>query len=172
MIAAVYSDGGVIGVNPSPIGGTWACCLIDECGTTAESCSGYVWPEKVGDWVPWCVETPEVTNNQTEFYALLSALERLPDGWSGRVCSDSAITLGRFFRGFKLTGLPQGWVDRGAAALARLGAVTLVQLDGHPTRAQLAAGVGKRGNPVSAHQGWCDKECGRLARRASLARSA
>jgi hypothetical protein len=47
----------------------------------------------------------------------------------------------------------------------RLGTVVPVLLDGHPTQAQLAAGVGKRGHPVSAHNVACDRACTAQANR-------
>lgn len=54
---------------------------------------------------------------------------------------------------------------RMAMTLGRLGQLQYVQLDGHPTKANLRAGVGKRGNPVSRHNAWCDRECARVGQR-------
>jgi hypothetical protein len=158
-VAAIFADGGVIGLNPSRIGGTWAWRAVDAHGLPVAQGSGVH---------AWDGSGPGVTNNLTEYLALLHGLESLPEGWSGQVCSDSKITLGRFFWGWKITGVPQPFVARGAAVLARLRVdqCTPVLLDGHPTRRQLAAGVGKRGHPVSIHNVFCDQECQRLAREA------
>lgn len=152
-VIAVYADGGVIQVNPSPVGGTWAFCHVDSSGHRVLEQGGVVTPEPGA----------KITNNLTEFVALVSALEALPEGWCGWACSDSGVTLGRLFSGWKLTNIPADWIERGARALKRLGTVTPRRLDGHPTAAQLLAGIGKRGGPVSIHNVWCDKECGRQA---------
>ncbi len=154
---AVYADGGVILSNPSAIGGTWATCHVDASGARIWEASGVILPADVG--------MPFVSNNQSEFYALLMGLEAVPDGWSGRACSDSSITLARFFRMGKLNGIPFDWRARLSNVLGRLGRVESVLLDGHPTRAQLAAGIGRNGHPVSAHNCWCDRRCTEEARR-------
>jgi len=39
-----------------------------------------------------------------------------------------------------------------------------VLLDGHPTKAQIESEKGKRGNPTSVHNVWCDEQCGKQAR--------
>jgi len=153
----LYADGGVIGANPSRVGGTWAWRLVDADGNVLDHASGDYLCGDIHGYVP-------VTNNFTEFLALVKGLKSLPDGWSGLVCSDSAVTLGRLFRGWKMTGIPTWLVVAGGAALQRLGPVEHLLLDGHPTRAHLAAGVGKRGNKVSEHNRWCDEECQRIAR--------
>lgn len=156
QITAVYADGGVVQVNPSPYGATWAFVHVDESGAVVRERSGLFtrWPD-AGSY----------TNNFAEFLAVVEALEHLPVGWRGDVCSDSAVTLGRFFHGWKISGLPAWLVSRGAVVRNRLDwtACRPVQLDGHPTKAQLAAGVGKRGNLVSAHNVRCDALCGEQA---------
>ena len=52
---ALYTDGGVIGQNPSPIGGTWAWCMVSEGGERTRHAYGYVTPADLG--------TPTVSNN-------------------------------------------------------------------------------------------------------------
>jgi len=47
----------------------------------------------------------QVTSNQAEFAALIRALCWLPDGWKGRIVSDSAVTLRRFYSPFETSGL-------------------------------------------------------------------
>lgn len=157
MITSVYADGGVIGVNPSPIGGTWAYCHVDENNIRVAISSGVVLPRQ---------SCPLITNNLTELIALVKCLEALPDDWSGHVYSDSKITLGRMFEGWAVNGIPPILLKQMHAVKLRLrldrSEYTL--LDGHPTKAQLLAGRGKRGNLVSEHNVWCDKRCGEEAR--------
>jgi hypothetical protein len=157
--AAVYADGGVILQNPSPHGGTWAWCWTDAPlpleGTITRQDSGLLVPAADGELV---------TNNQTEFFAVMAALRSLPDGWSGMVYTDSQVTLRRVRdpEGARMEGIPPGWVACLKRHRGRLGELHLVLLDGHPTRAHLDAGTGKRGGPVSPHNVHCDKACGRV----------
>lgn len=156
----VYADGGVITdpvtkqFNPSPIGGTWAWCHVDESGQRINGASGFL---SVAE-----AKVPKgVTNNLTEIYALLLCLEALPADWVGTVCSDSKVSLGRLFGSFSLNELPGWLIERIGQVLRnhRMDQIRYVLLDGHPTRAQLDAGVGKRGHPVSEHNVWCDTAC-------------
>lgn len=154
-VVALYCDGGVIQKNPSTVGGTWAWCGVDAEGNRIIERGG-VCPA-VGR---------EITNNHTEQIAITLALEAMPDGWSGTVCSDSMIALGRVFKGWREKNLPRNVSRRSAAAVARLGRIETVLLQGHPTKADLERGVGaKRGFPVSVHNVWCDHECGRQGAR-------
>lgn len=154
MIVALYADGGVIKKNPSTIGGTYAWCGVDENGNRVVEGSGYV-PAPEGR---------PVSNNHTEQIAICKALEAMPEGWSGTVCSDSQIALGRVFKGWSEKNLPRNISERSSRAVARLGRIETVLLQGHPTKADLAAGIGKKRNlPVSIHNVWCDKECTRQA---------
>lgn len=178
-VAALYADGGVLGRNPSQTGGMYAWRHVAADGTVVREGSGLVlmpgdytaatlmaqdvpfvyMPTKHTDGRP----VEYVTNNATEFYAVLDALEALPDGWSGNVCSDSSITLGRLCRSYALRNIPRLWVERGARVRQRLGLLTPVLLQGHPTPDDLRRGVGaKRGYTVSEHNVWADRECNRL----------
>jgi hypothetical protein len=160
---ALYADGGLIGHNPSSIGGTWAWCQVDKDGQRIKHASGIVTPEQVGG---------PVTNNVTELLALVEGLESLPAIWNGAVYSDSLVTLLRVFQAGKLANVPR-WLCQRLWAVQRTGALALMTytlLDGHPTKAQLESGVGKRGNPVSIHNVWADQECGRLAKEAKNAK--
>jgi hypothetical protein len=74
------------------------------------------------------------------------------------------VTIRRFRDGARTRGIPEAWTGRKDAALGRLGTLSYVLLDGHPTRAQLSAGVGKRGSPVSEHNVWCDEACTEVGR--------
>jgi len=91
VIAAVYSDGGVVGGSRSEIGGVWAWRHVDEEGWHVAQYHG--------------ITRGPTTNNVQEFEALVRCLEALPDGWSGLVCCDSEITLGRFFNGWAVRGI-------------------------------------------------------------------
>lgn len=155
----LFTDGGVIGINPSPIGGTWAWCLVDATGKRVCDYSGVITPEQAG--------LPAITNNLTELLAIVNGREALPYAWSGTICSDSWVSLQRVFLAAKLKNVPPWLIDR-LQKLQRDGWFSGCRwqlLDGHPTKAQLAAGVGKRGAPVSIHNVFCDQECTRLARQ-------
>lgn len=156
MIKAVYADGGMIAASRSAIGGSWAFCFVDENGEHVLERSGTLRPP---------VGYDSVTNNMMEYYALLHALCLLPDGWSGPVYTDSLCTIQRVCKKSpeeEIIGLPSMWVWSMRKQIARLGKLTLILLDGHPTKEQLASGTGKRGNPVSIHNAWCDEECNRV----------
>jgi ribonuclease HI len=154
-VVSLYADGGCIKSNPSTIGGVWAWCAVDAQGNRVIERGGVV---------P-ATEARAITNNHMEQIAITLALEAMPDGWSGKVYSDSQIALGRVFKGWRIRNLPANVAKRSAAAVARLGRIEIVLLQGHPTKADLARGIGaKRGLPVSKHQVWCDKECGRQAK--------
>jgi hypothetical protein len=156
----LYTDGGVIGVNPSPIGGTWAWCLVDVTGKRVQCDSGIITPADA--------QLPGVTNNLTELLAIIKGREALPYAWSGTIHSDSWVSLQRVFLAAKLKNVPP-WLVTRLHTLQRDGwfsGCSWKLLDGHPTKAQLAAGVGKRGGMVSIHNVFCDAECTRLARQA------
>ena len=154
----LYCDGGVININPSPVGGTWAFRILSD-GEVMEEASGIITPEQA--------KTEMVTNNLTEMLALVRGIQRLPNTWTGTIYSDSQITLGRAFMGWKWTGIPK-WLyedfGRAVKALRNWEQIRYVLLSGHPTKAQLALGIGKGGRPVSEHNVWCDHECGRRAK--------
>lgn len=151
----LFVDGGVIGANPSGIGGTWAWRHVGP-DSAIHSGSGCITPAAAG--------LVGVTNNLTEMMALLMGLRPLPNDWRGTIYSDSAITLGRAFDGWRWAGIPM-WMQKQyqqeTLRLVNWRTLGHVLLDGHPTAAQLAAGVGKRGHPVSEHNVWCDKACRR-----------
>lgn len=154
----LYTDGGVIQKNPSTLGGTWAYTLLDSASRVIYEHSGVITPEMV--------EMPVVTNNLTELLAVVYGLELViaehPQALDGlTVYSDSRITLLRVFEAGRLNGVP-AWLKRRLQTLqstGQLARVRYVQLDGHPTKAQLEAGIGKRGNPVSVHNVRCDRLC-------------
>lgn len=159
-IVAVYADGGVIfdraakeaGSMTSTIGGVWAWCHVNAKGIALVEQSGVLEPKGL---------VGGITNNYAEYVAALRAIEALPDGSHFTLYLDSKITLGRFCFDWAHEGIPNKLRLRKEAAMRRMGSVVPVLLDGHPTRAQLATGIGKRGNPVSLHNVWCDDACDR-----------
>ncbi|MBA4187572.1 MAG: hypothetical protein C0467_06090 [Planctomycetaceae bacterium] len=157
-VIAVYADGGVVKVNPSPHGGTWAYCHVNAAGERVATGAGFVTPAQVG--------LPTVTNNVTELLALLAALERLPDGWSGNVYSDSLNAIRRMEspKTAKFKNCPDQFRERAIEVRARLGKLTFTLLGGHPNRKELAEGRRSDGMPVSQHNVWCDKACGEQAK--------
>jgi ribonuclease HI len=154
-VVELYADGGVILKNPSNVGGLWAWCGVNAKGERVIEKSGAI-PAGEGR---------TISNNHTEQIAITLALEAMPDGWSGTVYSDSMIALGRIFKNWSERNLPRNVSMRSKAAVARLGEIKTVLLQGHPTKADLACGIGKkRGLPVSEHNCWCDKACGKAAK--------
>jgi ribonuclease HI len=158
----LYSDGGCVGPNPSPRGGTWAWCLVGPGGEREQEASGFVTPDQAG--------LPAVTNNYAELLAAVLALESRPAGWSGVLHTDSQVTLNRVRRqpaGRKspgMAGIPGDLAARLDAARARLGEYRVVLLGGHPTLGELAAGRRRDGLPCSPHNVHCDLLCSRAAR--------
>lgn len=157
QVESAFADGGCVLLNPSPHGGTWAWCHVNAAGERVREAGGHVTPAEIG--------MGTVSNNQTEFLALLLCLEALPDGWGGKVFSDSGVTIGRFRDGDKTKGVPPVWVRRLASVRHRLGELEYVLLGGHPSKKELAAGVRKDGKPVSEFNVWCDRECQRQAKQ-------
>lgn len=155
MITELYCDGGVISKNPSPIGGTWAFCLVGEKGLEWIS-SGYITPDEIN--------SPTVTNNQTEMLALVHGLHALPDDFKGTIFSDSKVTLGRAFLGYKWENIPEWLHNEFREESKRLHLhdpkkIKWTLLAGHPTKAQLQSGIGRHGLPVSEYNVRCDEMC-------------
>jgi ribonuclease HI len=153
----LYVDGGVVLKNPSPIGGTYAYRLLKDGVVVSEG--GFFRSAKD------CAVNAEagpVTNNITEMMALVKGLQKLPDDWDGTIYSDSMITLGRAFLGWKWKSVPL-WLrvmfETEVKRLVNWERLGHALLSGHPTKAQLASGIGKHGLPVSEHNVWCDQAC-------------
>jgi len=166
-IAKVYTDGGVISKNPSDIGGTWAVRFVDKDDNVVHEMSGIVFPNTFG--------MTHITNNFTEFYAMLMAFEYLPEHWIGDVYCDSEITLGRWFYGWKLAGIPMDIIKRFVDIRKKRTARNITLLAGHPSMSDLARGYKLKTSsshaidaypvafPVSEHNKWCDKTCEHLS---------
>lgn len=184
LIRAIFTDGGVILRNPSEIGGTWAWCAVTQAGDHILESTGYLLPSNAPEDLAWCrMKDQYVTNNQTEFYAAMRALETMEAGWSGILASDSEITLKRVERliqGYRID-LPLDWALRTSVALNRLGEIRLRHVPGHPTAKDLALGyvvkqfrdghgvMRPKQVRVSRHQVWCDDQCRQLAKDARKA---
>lgn len=151
----LFCDGGVVGRNPSVIGGTFAWRWVVDGNQTREGYH-FITCEQA--------RMKTIECNLSEMMALVKGISQLPDGWEGEILSDSKNTLGRVFLDWKWNGVPDWLWERYDHHSRRINlkACVPVQLDGHPTKTQLLSGVGKRGNPVSVHNVWCDKAC-RLA---------
>lgn len=163
--AELYADGGVCGMNPSPVGGVFAWTFVDPDGRQFVSGSGHVTADELG--------VPTVGNNVTELLAVLVPLTLLPHGWPGRVYTDSGVTLTRFVSQMwdgktKLIGVPESIRAVFVRECARIKIVRTrwTLLGGHPTKEDLARGRRDNGGlPVSKWNQWCDDECGREKER-------
>lgn len=145
----LFSDGGVVGQNPSPHGYTWAWCLVKGVCRVAHD-SGLVRPE-----------SGSVTNNLAELEAAVRGLESLPEGWAGFLVIDSACTIARLIRGShdpSMDGVPISLQVR-AAIQRQKKSYTVVRVKGHPTRADLARGRHASGACVSEHNEFVDSLC-------------
>ena len=158
-MSILYADGGVINKNPSPYGGTWAYVLVDDDDETIlKQDSGSVSRAEMGTLV---------TNNQTEFLAVVRGLLAAADYDLKEVRSDSNVTLGRFFKSWSVTNIPDWILEERQEALKHYNTrawtnclmLKYTLLDGHPTEAQLETGIGKRGHPVSKWNVLADKLC-------------
>lgn len=165
----LWTDGGVILVNPSTIGGTWAFRLVaatyitDVAGGVLHSDG--VEMERSGLVLPADLGMIAVSNNITELLAVIEGLEAMPPGWSGTIYTDSQVTIRRVMQTTAKPpeGLTAAILERLDAARARVGPFNMSLVGGHPTKKEVLAGVRKDGKPVSIHNVWADKECGRVA---------
>lgn len=128
---------------------------------TADQEIGY----QAGVVTPQAVGTTVITNQVSSVVAILAGLAALPTGWSGMVASPQEIALGRVCRGYTLTGIPPVLIQRGQRVLQRFDpdALQPVVLAGQPTLAQIRAGGGAHGKPVSQHQVTCQTLCQQVA---------
>lgn len=156
----LYTDGGVIGRNPSSLGGTWAWCLVDTTKNKRLAFdSGVITPQDIG--------LPVVTNNLTELFAALQgllAIEAREPLWQGFLWSDSIITLRRLTFSSRFKGVPGG-LKQLCLKIRRNKRWTPLLCKGHPTKSDLEVGYSKRGRPVSKHNVFVDKCCNKLAKK-------
>lgn len=148
----IFCDGGVIGPNPSPLGGTWAFSWEDE----SKQSAGVITPDDL--------DVAKITNNQTELLAAVKALSSVSEGWKGTLFTDSMITMYRLTTSDSFKNIPN-WLRLKTLKLRRLLRPKVVLIGGHPTKEELAIGKLKRnGFPTHRLNVWCDEECNRLAK--------
>jgi ribonuclease HI len=155
-IVALYTDGGCVGPNPSKLGGTTAWCGVDAEGCVVVRGGSILTPARA--------TLPTVSNNVAELWAVMEALQAMPDGWNGTLFCDNLLTLQRLWGTWPWNNVPDWMKDRAQGEVARMGIIIPVLLAGHPTKKELAEGVSKEGRLVSPHNVACDKECQRQAK--------
>ena len=102
-ILRVYCDGGILGQNPSKRGGTYAWIQVENDEELIWD-YGCVTPDDLG--------VIAVTNNQTELYAAVMALEAMPEGSQGVLWTDSQVTLHRLVHQRKFANIPKWLIER------------------------------------------------------------
>ena len=171
-IASLYCDGGVIGQNPSPHGGSWAWVQVAGDGATRlKKACGIVKAPYHG------LDT--ISNNIAELLAAVYGMASLPDGWSGTIYTDSQVTELRIQirskdqKPAKMRGVPHQLIREVCQQKERLGNYRVVLLAGHPTVEDMRRGTAREGVPISIHNVLCDRLCSeqaRIERRRDLAR--
>ena len=156
----IFVDGGIIGRNPSKIGGTFCWIWIGSDNQPIKSGWGIITPEDLG--------VPKITNNMTELIAAVRALTSVPPDWAGTLYTDSKVTRIRLTFGEKFKNIPQ-CIRQKVLNLRRNRRWKVVQVAGHPTQEDLLAGfrVGTT-LPVSIHNVSCDLKCQELAKEFSV----
>jgi ribonuclease HI len=154
----LYTDGGVIGKNPSLDGGTWAYRILKD---------GDVYLEQSGILTPKDICYPVVTNNLTELASMLFGFSNIRNDWVVTVYTDSQITLGRVSLGWRWRNVPK-WMkecyEMERERLLHFNEFKFVLVKAHPTKQMLNAGM-YNGLPVSQHNVWCDRACVKQAIR-------
>lgn len=151
----LFTDGGMIGKNPSADGGTWCYVAADDNDCIVHRDDGVVTPDQ------FCMKA--ISNNFTELYAVLMGMTWLPEGWSGTIYTDSGVTKARLLRAKSFNGIPYNVLRSFLAERKRLGAFKVILLGGHPTRNDLTCGCRKDGKPVHKLNVFCDKVCKALS---------
>lgn len=156
MVQKLYADGGLIGRdNPSYYGGTWAWVLTED-DDAIERNHGIVQPIDIS--------LDAVSNNNAELIAAIEALEAMPRGWNGFLCTDSQVTGYRLTGETKMIGVPDTLCER-LDRIKHRHRWKVIQMAGHPTRSELNQGIRKRnGLPVSLWNVACDVRCSKMAR--------
>lgn len=158
-----YCDGGLIRSNPSPVGGAWAFRLVNCFDLPVLQKSGLIILDGSDRANQETIPGKGLSNNQVEYIAMVQALDALPDGWSGEVCTDSLITIRALFQRDDWPAFVAPlWGQRAQDAKRRLGHIVPVHMGGHPTKIEVRNGVTRKGYPCSTHQVWCDYECTRI----------
>jgi hypothetical protein len=175
-VVRVFTDASQIWRGPTVEVGVCGYLFIGEGEETVASYSGVVTPQEV-----W---KERLESSFLEAYAVLIALEHLPDYWSGEVLTDSSEACAWFTEmlswgderdtrwscqilALERAGMPRLVRMRCLAAINRADELKFTLVGGHPKEAELAAGYKTRGDglvvPVSRHNVACDHLCRREA---------
>ncbi len=153
LVKELYTDGGLGGKNnPCILGCTWAWCHVTDDAIVNHD-SGFI--------EPWEVGQTALTNNYAELTAMIRGLDALPNGWDGRVFTDSIVTLYRVAQPRKasFTGISDDQRAKLIAVKERLGSFVINLVKGHPTKKDRRHGVRKDGRAISKWNVWCDEAC-------------
>ena len=163
LITRLYADGGLVGRNPAQVG-TWAWIAttqsLDGPEVEVASDAGLLHCTRLG--------AARITNNNSEIWALLQGVTRtgtLPD----LILTDSRTAMGMVAGWYSTKSQPADLAERVEFVRARFPALssdsTWRLLQGHPTKEDLIAGVGKKRKlPVSAWNQLCDQRCNEVRR--------
>lgn len=158
----LYTDGGVVGANPSPFGGTYAFVGVDSDDCKVFEGYGFIRPDDLR--LPSEVDDgiDEVTNNVTEILAIYYALHyvrHLPHTTTFTVWTDSQIAE-RWWtcKHPELSPYPQAIHNLRYSVPGTLARTTFRLLAGHPSKSHLQRGI-KNGLPVSPWNMLADKLC-------------
>lgn len=157
----LYTDGGLLLRNPSPLGCTAAFVAVRE-GVAVEQMAWRMDCSQLG--------VVEVSSNTAELLAAIFALRWVgveEPGWAGTLHTDSEVTATRLRRAqvglkWNMGSVPWRMSTWFRDAMRKVGKFEVIELGGHPTRADLAAGVNKYGLPVSRWNVLADKLCNRV----------
>ena len=156
-ITAVVADGGTVGNGSTgPIFVmAFAFRHIDENDQVAEWGSGIVEPNQMN--------ALRKTSHTAEIWAIIMALRDLPQGWSGKLLTDTRGAAAAVL-GSELPADFPFWLREYCRGIrTRLGEVEIVSVGSHPTVDERRRGVMNDGwRLVSEHHIWCDQECNRL----------
>jgi ribonuclease HI len=152
----VYSDGGLMKRNPSPYGGAYAWCHVDPAtNTRVRSQAAVVLPSH------W--RMPLLTNNVTELVAAVEGIMACPKGEEVWLFTDNDVTKARLTHArAAMRGVPEDLQIKTDLARRHVELVAVVLVKGHPSSRELMLGKTKKGQPVSSHNVFVDRECRRV----------
>ena len=154
QILAGFCDGGVMGSNPSKLGGTWAWCHIGAGNERIATKSGMI------KTIPG--KRDEITNNEMELAAMIYLLQSFPERWSGQVFTDSRLTVLRIKavqNGRSTREISMKSIVLIKAALDRLSTVEVYWLPGHSREPFPFLVYGLGTVDVNPHNRWCHQAC-------------
>lgn len=142
-VSVVIADGGTVGANGKCSATTWAYVFVDKNENIIKQESGWT--------------TDFITSPQAEINAIITALENLPEGWSGELRSDCLYAINCLFYGWSQKKVDPQLKERWNKL--KLGRITTVHLSGHPTKRELETGISKTGRPVCRFNKLADELC-------------